>query len=193
VSRAVLGIAVALVCASSAACERKPVSVFSEPMVLGGMQISAHTLNRGKRLYDQFCSGCHGPTGAADTPTARQLQPRPASFKAGRFLRTVSRMTTGDNPTALPSDDALAEVIESGLPGTAMPAWRTLGNSDIRAIIHYLKTLSPRWRTPSKTQHAVLQHSKPSGTFRAPFRAAFDLRVGAEPVLSTSQATRQVN
>lgn len=152
-----------------AACERKASTVFAGPRLLAGVEVPASVLNRGKTLYDRHCASCHGDTGKGDGPAARNLVPRPASFAGAVFPRT-----TRDNPTALPSDDALIQLMRSGVPGTAMPAWRTLGNTDLRAVVHFLKTLSPRWNTPAGRQDAVLQGSKPSGTVRAPLRVSVD-------------------
>src|SRR3954468_10148343 len=48
------------------------------PVPLAPQQVPA--LVRGARLYAENCASCHGVTGLADTPTARQLQPRPVAF-----------------------------------------------------------------------------------------------------------------
>lgn len=151
-----------LTAASTGACQQKAETTFTQPLTLGGVEVSPHTLNRGKAVYDRYCSNCHGSRGAGDGPGAKALTPRPASFAAARF-----RHATVDNPSALPSDDALLGLVRRGITGTGMPSWATLGNSDLRAVIHYIKTFSPRWRERQKAQQAQLQPSGASGSFRA--------------------------
>lgn len=37
-------------------------------------------LERGKKIYQQFCIGCHGPVGDGQGPAARYLNPQPLNF-----------------------------------------------------------------------------------------------------------------
>ena len=114
---------------------------FTAPQTLGGVTIAPEVLNRGQDLFNRFCATCHGSDGKADTPQARQLEPHPRDFTTGIFQRTA-------HPDALPSDAELARIITHGLPGTGMPGWPNLEGDDLTAVVHYLKTFSPRWRTP---------------------------------------------
>ena len=39
---------------------------------------------RGRRVYENYCLGCHGEEGAGDGPAARYLDPIPRSFPERR-------------------------------------------------------------------------------------------------------------
>ena len=92
----------------------------------------------GKVVYDKWCAGCHGDTGPGDGFGAKTMLPHPRDFtKAVYKIRTTA---SGEIPT----DDDLRHVIEVGMPGTAMPEWKSrLSGAEITAVIQYLKSFSP--------------------------------------------------
>src|SRR5262249_30466810 len=59
------------------------------------------------------------------------------------------------------SDDDLIQSVRQGLYGTAMPGWeRILPDAEIRAVVGYIKTLSPLFAQPAKP--VVLKPATPS-------------------------------
>ena len=93
---------------------------------------------RGRVVYERWCAGCHGETGAGDGEAAAFMLPRPRDF-----TRAVYQIRTTANGE-LPTDDDLRRVIDEGMPGTAMPGWRSrLSAGERDAVIAYLKTMSP--------------------------------------------------
>ncbi|HEY7289409.1 MAG TPA: c-type cytochrome [Vicinamibacterales bacterium] len=99
----------------------------------------------GKAVYDVHCVECHGTTGAGDGPAAMLLRPHPRDFTKGRY-----KIRSTDSGS-VPSDDDLIRTIRRGLPGTAMPAFdRVLADADVRAVVGFLKSLSPQFATPAK-------------------------------------------
>lgn len=94
----------------------------------------------GKAVYEARCAECHGRDGKGDGPAAALLSPRPRDFTAARYkIRTTE---TG----SLPTDDDLLRSIRKGLPGSSMPGWEgVLADSDIRAVLAYIKGFSPRF------------------------------------------------
>ena len=40
----------------------------------------AAAIERGKKLYEQFCANCHGKNGQGDGPLATALTPKPANL-----------------------------------------------------------------------------------------------------------------
>jgi|tagenome__1003787_1003787.scaffolds.fasta_scaffold20989749_7 mono/diheme cytochrome c family protein len=92
----------------------------------------------GKTIYNKWCSGCHGETGAGDGVGAKTMLPHPRDFtKAVYKIRTTA---SGEIPT----DDDLRRIVEVGMPGTAMPEWKSrLSAAEIGAVVQYLKTFSP--------------------------------------------------
>ena len=99
--------------------------------------IAAQQAPRGKEVYDKWCAGCHGDTGAGDGYGARFMLPRPRDFTNGVFkIRTTA---SGEIPT----DADLRHVVDGGMPGTAMPEWKTLLNEQQRNdVVAYIKSFS---------------------------------------------------
>ena len=95
------------------------------------------SISAGKKVYTRHCWPCHGVDGGGDGPAAQILEPRPRNFISALFkLRTT---TTGN----LPVDEDLFKTITNGMPGSAMPAFKSLLKEDERwQVIYYIKTLS---------------------------------------------------
>ena len=113
-------------------------------MVVCASRLAAQTgasNERGKVVYDRWCASCHGETGAGDGDGARFMLPRPRDFTRGVYqIRTTK---SGQ----VPSDEDLKLVVDDGMPGTAMPAWRTQLSEQERAdVVAYLKTFSPGFK-----------------------------------------------
>ena len=94
---------------------------------------------RGKNVYREHCSNCHGVNGDGQGKVAQDLSTKPLDFTKGvyKFRSTPS----GD----LPTDDDLFRTISEGIPGTAMDSYKGLPKTDLGALVMYLKTLSPRF------------------------------------------------
>ena len=120
----------------------EPTPAFTEPMVLGGVEVSAEELSRGQKLYANHCASCHAVDGSGEGPAARHLNPGPRDFRTAEF---VHKATEGD---ALPTDAEIRRVIKKGVPGGGMPSWGALRDEDINAVVHFIKTFSPRWQEP---------------------------------------------
>lgn len=116
----------------------EPAPAFTEPMTLGGREVSADTLNQGRDLYFKYCVSCHGESGAGDGPAARSLKFPPRDFRAAEF----SFAPTG----ALPTHEALVERIKTGVPERGMPPWTGMREEDLSALADYIKTFSPAWK-----------------------------------------------
>lgn len=100
-------------------------------------RLTAQQPPRGKAVYDKWCAGCHGDTGAGDGDGARFMLPRPRDFTNGVFkIRTTA---SGEIPT----DADLRRVIDGGMPGTAMPEWKSLLDEKERDdVVAYIKSFS---------------------------------------------------
>jgi mono/diheme cytochrome c family protein len=88
-------------------------------------------LARGRQVYEQNCSACHGPQGFGDGAAGKNLQPPPAN------LVGLGRMP-------MISDGYLYwTVAEGGVPvGSAMPPFKdVLKPDDIWKVILFLRTL----------------------------------------------------
>lgn len=100
-------------------------------------------LDRGRTIYFEACSPCHGVRGDGAGPAAKGFDPAPRNFRRGvyKFRTTVSG--------ALPLDEDLEHTVREGLPGTEMPRWKeVLSEHDIKAVVQYVKTFSPDFEDP---------------------------------------------
>lgn len=75
---------------------------------------------RGKQTFSSTCATCHGLDG-------RGAERGPNIAENPKVQRL--------------SDSQIAHIIENGVPGTGMPAFRSLEISDVKAVATYLRTL----------------------------------------------------
>ena len=111
---------------------------------------------RGRTVYFEACSPCHGIRGDGRGPAATGFDPAPRNFRRGvyKFRSTVSG--------ALPLDEDLERTVREGLPGTEMPRWKdVLSEHDVKAVVQYVKSFSPFFDDPQ---------SRPLPTQRSPRR-----------------------
>jgi cytochrome c oxidase cbb3-type subunit 2 len=105
---------------------------------------------RGREVYDKHCAECHGTSGRGDGPAAHLMTPRPRDFTAGKY--TIRTTETG----SLPTDEDLLRSVRQGLYGSAMPGWqKLLSEADIRGVVDYVKTFSPRFAAEKPTPIAT--------------------------------------
>ncbi|MCH7490371.1 MAG: c-type cytochrome [Gemmatimonadetes bacterium] len=99
--------------------------------------LQAQDAEAGKVIYDLWCAGCHGETGAGDGEAAAFMLPRPRDFRMAIYqIRTTA---SGE----LPTDSDMRRVIDNGMPGTTMPGWGDkLSGGERDDVIAYLKTFS---------------------------------------------------
>jgi mono/diheme cytochrome c family protein len=131
-------LAVAALALAGAACREPPR--FREPLKLGGQVVPADVLNQGYQAYMQFCYACHGEKGDGNGPAAPGMRPPPRDFTTGKFK--FPGVAAGE----LPGDEALLALLRNGLPGTPMLPW-DLSEPARVAVVAYIKTFSPRWKT----------------------------------------------
>lgn len=136
--------------ATLAACSSGP---FDAPVTLGGRTYASAELNRGYHLYRKACRACHGDLGDGHGVSAQGLWPPPRDLRQGLY-----KFTRVPAP-GLPPDEELARIVRFGLTGTAMLPW-TVGDHDLDALLGYVKTFSPRWRT-DRAEPAVIASADP--------------------------------
>jgi high-affinity iron transporter len=113
---------------------------------------TAPDLARGAQIYSENCAACHGPTGNADGPAAKGLNPKPVAFSDE--TRARQRSVFG-----------LYQVIGQGLDGTAMPSFAQLPAQDRWALAFYVG----RFAFDDAQAHAGEQIWLQDATLRARF------------------------
>lgn len=102
-------------------------------IVLESVSARAQEQSDGKRLYQTYCSACHGSSGKGDGPAAKTLPVKPADH-------TRSAMSKH-------TDQYLADIISKGGASVGktpqMPAWGgVLKENQIQEIVGYIRVLS---------------------------------------------------
>lgn len=90
----------------------------------------------GPVIYARHCATCHGANGDGNGPASVWLYPRPRNFNAGLFK--VQSTPAG----FLPTDEDLLRSVTRGLPGSSMPSFSYLDESQRRAAVGYVKYLT---------------------------------------------------
>ncbi len=105
-------------------------------------------VEKGRGIYFQRCSFCHGLLGDGEGPAAKYLDPRPRDFTLGTFkFRTTQ---SGE----LPTDNDLFRTVSRGLPGTAMQSFDSdlikngLSEEERWQVISYIKTFAFEFEDP---------------------------------------------
>jgi cytochrome c oxidase cbb3-type subunit III len=78
------------------------------------------SLEAGRRVYNGSCAGCHGLDGSGSD--------KAVNISGGAKVRQLS-------------DSQLAAIISDGVPGTGMPAFRNLSETETRAVVGYVRSL----------------------------------------------------
>ena len=111
----------------------------------------------GKAVYDKWCAGCHGDTGAGDGAAAAFMLPRPRDFTGGVYQ--IRSTASGE----LPTDGDVLRVVEGGMPGTAME-WKSpskqeradvSGYQDIFPVLGAAPTPLSFGKAPSQSESAL--------------------------------------
>lgn len=92
---------------------------------------------RGAEVYARECVACHGLEGRGDGPAAYLLYPKPRNLITGEY-RIVSTWER------IPTDQDIFTTLTRGMPGSAMPPFAHLSESDRWAAVYHVKSLSPR-------------------------------------------------
>ncbi len=105
-------------------------------------------------IYMKRCSHCHGEEGDGQGPAAEFLYPKPRDFTLATF-----KYKTTHADDEFPTDDDLRKTIRNGLPGTSMPAWKSLlSDAEIDALIRKIKEFG-EWED-EEIEHKAIEITK---------------------------------
>jgi mono/diheme cytochrome c family protein len=108
------------------------------PRLLGSDAVDAKHLRHGRDVYTARCSQCHGDTGDGGGKAAEFLHPRPRDYRKGVFKFTSTPFG------ARPRRDDLLRTVRVGVPGTSMPSFSLLPETDLQAVVDYVLALTRR-------------------------------------------------
>jgi cytochrome c oxidase cbb3-type subunit 2 len=95
----------------------------------------------GKKNYQRWCIGCHGPYGDGNGENAPWIDPKPRDFTAATFKCRSTPTGT------LPTDEDLYNSVARGFTNSNMPHWDALTKQTRIDLVAYVKTFSDRWKT----------------------------------------------
>lgn len=131
---------------------REPALAFEAPKynTLDGLPAgfslpeSSYTMSEaakaGQKVYENYCIGCHGPKGMGQGPAATVLIPKPRNFMTGKFKFVSSLQGT------LPRHEDLLKTVTYGLPGSSMPSFKLLSESDRNNVVEFVLHLTRQAR-----------------------------------------------
>lgn len=90
----------------------------------------------GRAIYNAHCSACHGSEGDGQGPASVWIFPKPRNFSSGLFK--IQSTPSG----SLPTDEDLFQTITRGMPGSSMPSFTYLPESQRREVVQYVKWLT---------------------------------------------------
>jgi mono/diheme cytochrome c family protein len=107
--------------------EKGKIAPPSDPMAL--ISSSAELIARGKDLFAQNCSPCHGDRGLGNGPAAAGLNPPPRDFSGSSGWKNGSDLA------------GIFKTLSEGIQGSAMSAFDYLQKRDRMALAHFVQSL----------------------------------------------------
>ncbi len=86
-------------------------------------------VEQGKTAFGKYCASCHGAKGEGDGPASKALKPPPRNL--------VTQPVKG-------GAQGVFDVLNTGVKGTAMIAFKHLSETDRWAIAHYVASLEAK-------------------------------------------------
>jgi mono/diheme cytochrome c family protein len=93
----------------------------------------------GERVFRDNCAVCHGAGGDGQGMAAHHFKSQPRDLTKGRFK---FRSTASGQ---IPTDVDLTRTIVQGIPSTGMVPQNHLSETEVQAVIAFVKSLSPRF------------------------------------------------
>jgi mono/diheme cytochrome c family protein len=94
-----------------------------------GILASSEARAKGAALFQEHCALCHGTLADGNGVRKAGLSGKPVSFRDKAWR-------SGAKP------NKVFFSIRNGVPGTSMPAWRSLGDDDTWALVAYVLSVS---------------------------------------------------
>ena len=134
-------------------------------------------LARGRALFAQQCAICHGDTGDGQGKFAYLMNPRPRDLQKGDF-----KLSSTENQ--IPSDEDLLRTISRGMPGSAMPPWGHLPQSDLDALVkavRHINVSAVRKDLQQRVKAGQLKQNEVAAELASRTKPSKPLQIPAEP------------
>lgn len=95
------------------------------------MLASAEARARGRKIFLENCAICHGERADGNGVRSEGLDPKPVDFTSAAWRATATPRHT-------------FYVIQTGVPGTAMPSWNTLSHEETWDLVAYVLSVAER-------------------------------------------------
>jgi len=118
---------------SKEALEQTTEKVTTTPAIV---KLASNQQADAKKVYNAWCSGCHGEKGRGDGPAANVLEVKPRDFLIESYK---IRSTASGQP---PARKDIFDTVTRGLPGTAMPSFSFLPEKDRWLAADYVRKLA---------------------------------------------------
>lgn len=90
---------------------------------------SADARARGRKIFMQNCAICHGERADGHGVRSEGLNPKPVDFTSPAWRATATPRHT-------------FYVIQTGVPGTAMPSWNTFSSEETWELVSYVLSVA---------------------------------------------------
>ncbi len=110
---------------------------------------------QGRYVFERNCVICHGKMGNGRGEMAKDLEPKPRSFKAAQFKYRTTPYGK------LPTTEDLIRTIRGGVSGTRMGMFSNLSDREVKAVAEYVKFFSSTWRDQTNYAQAISLPEKP--------------------------------
>lgn len=128
----------------------------AEPAATSTPKIDRNTYAQGRFVFQKNCVPCHGRFGEGNGELVKDWEVLPRNFRLAVFKY---RSTPYGR---LPTDDDLIRTIRRGIAGTAMPSFAKLRDEEIKAVLGFVKFLSPAWKDPALRGEPVQLPPRPA-------------------------------
>ncbi len=123
-------------------------------------KVTPEQITEGKKIFAANCISCHGTEGKGNGPAAAAFTPKPRNFTSGEWKN-------GGKPTEI------FQTLISGLG--SMPSFAALPAEQRWALVHYVRSLSPKRPEDSTTDVTALAAKSGKSAAQLPIRVALEL------------------